>query len=89
MVVYDESNDGLLARYELRGHVGEEYHDEDAVVIASNLPEAPREFVTTFGLTQPGAQVALKVYVILTTGNEAGSAPMLVQRPSAVLPLAA
>ena len=88
-VVYEESNDGLLARYELRGHVGEEYHDEDAVVIASNLPEASREFVTTFGLTQPGAQVALKVYVILTTGNEAGSAPMLVQRPSLVLPLAA
>lgn len=88
-VVYDESNDGMLARYELRGHVGEEYHEEDAVVIATNLPEAPREFVSAFGLTQPGAQVALKVYVILTTGNEAGSAPMIVQRPSMVLPLAA
>ncbi len=88
-VVYEESIDGMLARYELRGHVGEEYHEEDAVVIASRLPEEPREFVSTFGLTQAGAQVALKVYVILTTGNEAGSAPLLVQRPSLMLPLAA
>ena len=88
-VVYEESNDGLLARYELRGHVGEEYHEEDAVVIASRLPEQTREFVTTFGLTQPGAQVALKVYVILTTDNEAGSAAMIVQRPALFLPLAA
>jgi len=88
-VVYDESDEGLLERYELRGHVGEEYHEQDAVVIASRLPEESREFLTTFGLTQPGAQVALKVYVILTTGNEAGSAPMIVQRPANVLPLAA
>ena len=88
-VVYEESNDGMLARYELRGHVGEEYHEEDAVVIASRLPEQTREFVTTFGLTQPGAQVALKVYVVLTTDNEAGSAAMIVQRPALFLPLAA
>lgn len=40
--------------------------------------------MTTFGLTQPGAQVALKVYVILNTDNEAGSAPMIVQRPANV-----
>ena len=88
-VVYDESNDGLLHSYELRGNVGEDYSDEDAVVIATNLPDAPREFVTTFGLNQPGARIAMKVYVVLTTGNEAGSAAMLVQRPSLVLPLAA
>lgn len=88
-VVYDASNDGMLHSYELRGNVGEEYSDEDAVVIATNLPEAPREFVTTFGLNQPGARVAMKLYVVLNTGNEAGSAAMLVQRPSLVLPLAA
>ena len=38
-----------------------------------------------FGLNQPGAEVALKVFVILTTGNEAGSAVLLVQRPANVL----
>jgi hypothetical protein len=79
----------MLHSYELRGNVGEDYSDEDAVVIATNLAEAPREFVTTFGLNQPGARIAMKVYVVLTTGNEAGGAAMLVQRPSAVLPLAA
>ena len=87
-VVYDESTDVLLQRYELRGNVGDEYSDEDAVVIASHDPGEPREFVVPFGLNQPGAEVALKVYVLLTTGNEAGSALLLVQRPLA-LPLAA
>jgi len=51
--------------------------------------EEPREFTVPFGLNQPGAEVELKVYAILTTGNEAGGAAMLVQRPANVLPLAA
>jgi len=51
---------------------------------ATNEPGAPREFVTPFGLNQPGVHVALKVFVILTKGNEAGSAAMFVQRPLAV-----
>ena len=88
-IVYDASTDSMLASYQLRGNVGEDYSDEDAVVIATNLPGAPREFVTPFGLNQPGATVALKVYVILTTGNEAGSAAMFVQRPANVELLAA
>ena len=83
-VVYNASDDLMLAGYQLRGNVGTDYSDEDAVVIATNDPGAPREFVTTFGLNQPGVHVALKVYVILTTGNEAGSAAMFVQRPLAV-----
>ena len=33
-----------------------------------------------FGLHQPGARVALKLFVMLATGNEAGSAPMFVPR---------
>lgn len=58
------------------------------MVIATNAPRAPREFITPFGLNQPGAKVALKVYVILTTCNEAGCAPMVVERLMS-LPLAA
>jgi hypothetical protein len=69
--------------------VGTDYNNEDAVVIATNLPGATREFITPFGLTQPGAEVAMKVYVILTTGNEAGSAAMFVERPASVQLLAA
>ena len=83
-VVYDASDDLMLYSYQLRGNVGTDYSDEDAVVIANNEPGAPREFITPFGLNQPGVHVALKVFVILTTGNEAGSAAMFVQRPFAV-----
>jgi hypothetical protein len=88
-VVYEASTDAALHSYELRGNVGDDYSDEDAVVVATNLPGATREFITPFGLNQPGARVAYKVYVILTTGNEAGSAAMFVQRPAAVELLAA
>ena len=83
-VVYDASADGLLHSYQLRGNVGGDYSDEDAIVIATHTPGEAREFLTPFGLNQPGAQVALKVYVILTTGNEAGSGAMLVHRPANV-----
>ncbi len=81
-VVYDASPDAMLHSYELRGNVGTDYSDEDAVVIATNAPGAAREFVTPYGLNQPGAQVAFKVYVILTTGNESGSGALFVQRPA-------
>ncbi len=87
-VVYDASTDSMLASYQLRGTVGDHYDEEDAVVIATNAPGAAREFLTPFGLNQPGAKVALKVFVILTTDNEAGSAPMLVERAMNI-PLAA
>jgi len=81
-VIYDASTDATLHSYQLRGNVGDHYSDEDAMVIATHGPNDPREFITTFGLNQPGAQVAFKVYVILTTDNEAGSASLLVERPA-------
>ncbi len=83
-VVYDASTGSMLESYQLRGNVGDDYSDEDAVVIATNAPGAPHEFITPFGLNQPGARIALKVYVILNTGNEAGSAAMFVERPVSV-----
>ena len=58
-VVYNASTDAALAGYQLRGNVGGEYDNEDAVVIATHAPGAPREFVTDFGLNQPGARIAL------------------------------
>ena len=83
-VVHDESTDPTLHSYQLRGSAGDQYDEEDAVVLATHGPGEPREFITTFGLNQPGAKVALKVFVILTTDNEAGSAAMVVERPAAV-----
>lgn len=81
-VVHTASADPDLKAYQLRGNVGDRYDDGDAVVIATHEPGEPLEFVTNFGLTQPGARIALKVFVILTTGNECGSAALVVQRPA-------
>jgi hypothetical protein len=80
-VVFSASADPDLLRYELRGTVGERWDEDDAVFIASLGPDALREFATDFGLGQPGAEVSLKVFVVLTTGNEAGSAAMQIERP--------
>ena len=82
--IYDASTDAMISHYELRATAGGSYNDEDAVLVATNEPGAAREFVTPFGLTQPGAKVAFKLYVVLTSGNEAGSAEMVVERPVSV-----
>lgn len=81
-ITYTPSLDPDLYTYELRANIGDTYHEEDAIVIATNNPNAPRIFLTTFGLNQPGAQIALKVYVTLTTGNESGTPALAVTRPS-------
>ena len=80
-VEYEASTDPDLQRYELRGNPGPDYDREDSVVIATNQPVDPLVFDTNFSLNQPGAQVTFKVYTVLNTGNEAGSAGMTVQRP--------
>jgi hypothetical protein len=80
-IAYSESKDAALETYELRGSVGDRYDPENAVVIATHGPNDPREFITSYGLTQPGAKMAFKIYVLLETGNECGSKEVLVQRP--------
>ena len=80
-VVYGASEAGDLKEYQLRGNAGGTFSSQDAVVIATNAKDATREFVSTFGLTQPGAKVSVAVYVITLTGNQKGSAPMTITRP--------
>ncbi|MGL5962871.1 MAG: hypothetical protein ACRCZ2_00495, partial [Fusobacteriaceae bacterium] len=80
-VVHAASTEATLLRIELRGNPGDSYDEEDATTIATHGPADPNEFLTTFGLSQPGTQVAFKVFVVLETGNEAGSATMVVERP--------
>ncbi len=82
-IIHDASDEPTLERYELRGCAGPDWNEEDAVLVGTHLPNVPREFLTDFALNQPGAAAVFKVYVILTTGNEAGSAPLAVQRPLA------
>ncbi len=82
-IVHGESTDAMLDGYQLRGHAGTEFDEAYAEVIATHTPGEPREFLTSFGLGEPGVHMVFKVFVILTTGNEAGSAAVFVQRPLA------
>jgi hypothetical protein len=88
-ISHGASTDKTLRAYQLRGNVGDKYDEDDAVVLATHGPGDAREFVTTFGLDQPGVPVAFKVYVILETDNEAGSAALIVQRPAQAPPATA
>ena len=81
VIAFTASDDTTLARYELRGVPGPEYSGEDEVVIATLPPGVPREFRTAYSLTQPGMAASFKVYVVLTTGNEAGSDAVTIERP--------
>ena len=83
VITFTESTDKDLDHYELRGVPGPEYAGEDEQIIAT-LPKgaSPREFRTDFSLAGPGMAASFKVYVVLTTGNEAGSEPVSVERPA-------
>jgi hypothetical protein len=81
-VVHSAVTEEGITKVQLRGHVGTDWDDDNAVTIAEHAPDATPEFVSTFGLTQPGASVVLKVFVINETDNEAGSAAMVVTRPA-------
>ena len=82
-IVFEASPDADLAAYDLHAVAGEDWSAEDAEIVASLPPGAdPREFITTFALTQPGAAASFSVYVRLTTGHIKGSAPMTIFRPA-------
>ena len=81
VISYSQSADPELKEYQVRGVPGPEYIGEDEVVLATLLPGAPRSFRTDYSLGQPGTAASFKVYVILTTGNEAGSNAVTVTHP--------
>ena len=51
------------------------------VVTGDGRAGAPRAYQTAAGLATPGTAISYKVYVQLTTGNEAGSNAQTVFRP--------
>jgi hypothetical protein len=82
IITFTESTDEDLDQYQLRGVPGPEYHGDDEVVIA-NLPKgSAREFRSSYSLGTPGMAASFKVYVILSTGHEAGSEAVTVERPA-------
>jgi hypothetical protein len=52
-----------------------------AWVFATAPAAGPLEFLTTTGLTQPGATALFRIYVITATGNERGSNIVTITRP--------
>ena len=60
---------------------GSDYKSEDEVVLVTLPKDAPRVFRSDFSLSEPGTTASFKVYVILITGNEAGSVAVTVARP--------
>jgi len=81
VIVFTESKEVDLEGYQVRGVPGPDYNGEDEVVLATIPKGTPRQFHTAFSLAEPGTEASFKVYVILTTGNEAGSKAVTVVRP--------
>lgn len=75
------SADADLATYELRATPGPDYSAEDESTIASIPAGGTLTYNTSAGFGLPGNAVSYKVYVRLTTGNEAGSDAVTVVRP--------
>jgi hypothetical protein len=81
-IAWAASTEATLDHYEVRGVPGGDYAADDESVLASLDGSAPLEFFTDFALGQQGAKAGFKVYVVLTSGNEKGSAPVYVTRPA-------
>ena len=80
-LTWTASTDSALATYELRAVPGPVYTTDDEVTVASFSPTDPKEYLTAQFFGTPGTVVSYKIYVQLTTGNEAGSDPVSVERP--------
>lgn len=77
-----------LDHYSVRYCSGAHYRVKEETVIAT-LPSTTLTYETLTGLAAPGAVSSFKVYVVLTTGNEKGSAPVVVTRPASAQELSA
>ena len=69
-----------LDHYEVRAVPGDVYHLDDEVQVATIALDAPRELLTDQFLSAAGQTASFKVYVVLTTENEAGSNAVAVTR---------
>ena len=77
-LVWDASDNPKLKEYQVRYSVGSKYDETDATVVATITPTNPLELLTDAGLTQVGAVATYKIFVIVETGNEAGSESLVV-----------
>jgi hypothetical protein len=69
-----------LSHYELRMSPGATYDSATATVVGNNIPPGTTTFATAAGLAAAGDMASFKLFVILTTGNEAGSNTVTITR---------
>ena len=74
------SDNPNLDEYEMRMSLGTTYDGTTATVIG-NIPAGTSTFATSEGLANAGDVATFKLFVKLTTGNEAGSNAITITRP--------
>ena len=80
LITWDETANANLDHYEIRMTPGPTYNSSSATAIGS-VQSGTTEFRTTDGLANSGDVASYKIYVVLTTGNEAGSNAVTITRP--------
>lgn len=78
---WSASTEATLLNYEIRQSPGPAYDADASSVIATIPAGGALEFSTDAGLLTPGTTISVKVFVVLTTGNERGSNPVTITRP--------
>ncbi|MCX7410327.1 MAG: hypothetical protein DWH84_04140 [Planctomycetota bacterium] len=56
-------------------------YDAASATVIGNFPPGTTSFSTAEGLESPGDEASFKLFVGLTTGNEAGSNTVTIARP--------
>ncbi|MEK6263135.1 MAG: hypothetical protein AABP62_31540, partial [Planctomycetota bacterium] len=69
-----------LDHFQMRVSIGSSWDAATATVVG-NIPAGSTTFGTTEGLENPGNEISCKLFVILATGNEAGSNTVTIARP--------
>ena len=81
-ISWEASDDAALDHYEVRWCPGETYDKKEERLALSVNKDADRMALVPqgrFGLVGPGAEASFKVYVVLTTDNERGSAAVVLR----------
>ncbi len=74
------STNANLDQYQQRMSSGSSFDTATATVVG-NIPSGTTTFATTAGLENTGDVASFKAFVVLTTGNEAGSNTVTITRP--------
>jgi hypothetical protein len=80
VVTWTGSTNPNLQHYEIRVSPGATY-DSGTASAAGQVLAGTEEFRTTQELASPGDTATFKVFVVLTTGNQAGSNAATITRP--------